>query len=70
MEKEIFKTYLGKKPKKIITKNKGFFEWFSDGKINIYENCILNQIKNNNGEKIALITINIEKNKKIFLFRT
>ena len=47
-------------PKTILDKNKK--NWFTDGKINVYENCILNNLAEKKNE-IAVITV--DKNKKI-----
>ena len=54
-----------KKPEEIlrIEKNNKYI-WFPDGKINLYENCISKNLKKN---KIAIITVNTKKNKKIYL---
>ena len=47
-----------KKPKTILVKkNDNRYDWFPDGKINVYDNCITNNLKKN-PYKIALITIN------------
>ena len=42
-----------KKPTKIFKINNGF-KWFYDGKLNVYENCVLK----NNENKIALTCVN------------
>ena len=53
-----------KKPKKVLKKkNKNYVEWFPDGKLNIFHNCININILKGLGNKIAIYNIN--KNKKI-----
>ena len=47
----------GNFPKKIFNNKGNKFEWFSDGKINIYYNCITRHIKNGNGKKTAIYYI-------------
>ncbi|MDC1049673.1 AMP-binding protein [Candidatus Pelagibacter sp.] len=60
--KQIDKLFWFKKPKTILTKkNDNNYNWFPDGKINVYYNCITSNI-NKNPLKTALITIN-KKNK-------
>ena len=47
-----------KKPKTILVKkNDNRYDWFPDGKINVYYNCITNNLKKD-PYKTALITIN------------
>ena len=59
-----------KKPKKALIEKKGHYpEWFSDGKINIYDNCILNNIKNGLSNKIALRTVNYKKEIKEYTYK-
>ncbi len=53
-----------KKPRKIITKNGNHYNWFPDGKINIYYNCVTLNIKKGLGKKTALITIDNQWNEK------
>ena len=50
------------RPKKIFKKKNNRFEWFSDGKINVYDNCIGKNLQKNQN-KTAIIFIN--ENKKI-----
>jgi len=59
-----------KKPKKALIKKKDHYpEWFSDGKINIYDNCILNNIKNGLSNKIALRAVNSKKEIKEYTYK-
>ncbi len=59
-----------KKPKKAFIEKRGHYpEWFSDGKINIYDNCILNNIKNGLSNKVALITVNYKKEIKEYTYK-
>ncbi len=44
-------------------KKDNYFDWYPDGKINVYDNCISNNIKLGLGKKIAIHCI--DKNKKI-----
>lgn len=45
-----------KSPTKILSQNeKGFYQWFSDGEINMSYLCLEEQINNGRGEQIALI---------------
>ena len=47
-----------KKPKINYKKNKkNSFIFFPDGKLNVYDNCIKNNIIKGHGKKIAIITI-------------
>jgi acetyl-CoA synthetase len=46
-----------KKPKKIISKNRNYYNWFPDGKLNIYYNCIKRHLTEGYGNKTAIITI-------------
>ena len=60
--KQIDKLFWFKKPKIILTKkNDNNYNWFPDGKINVYYNCITSNL-NKNTHKTAIITIN-QKNK-------
>jgi acetyl-CoA synthetase len=56
-----------KKPKTILFKNKFNYIWFKDGEINIYQNCISNNLKNFSKKK-ALIIYDKFKNKKTFTY--
>lgn len=48
-----------KKPKKIFKQKKNnYFEWFSDGKVNLTYNCIQKNLINGLGKKIAVIFYN------------
>ncbi len=59
-----------RKPKKVFVKKKDHHpEWFSDGKINIYDNCILKNIKNGLSNKIALRTSNLKKEIKEYTYK-
>ena len=61
--KESKKLIWNKPPKFILKKKKNnHYDWFPDGKINVYENCISNNLKKNK-KKIAIITV--DRNKKI-----
>ena len=52
----------GKKPKKIFKSKKDFFhEWYPDGRINIYDNCILKNIEKGFYNKTSIITVDAEK---------
>lgn len=46
------------RPKKILSKKKGRYVWFEDGKLNIFYNLITKNIDNNNQKKLALILVN------------
>ena len=60
----------GKKPKKILRSKKNFFhEWYSDGKINIYDNCISNNIVKGFSNKNAIITVNTKKEIKTYTYK-
>ena len=60
--KQIDKLFWFQKPKIILTKeNDNNYNWFPDGKINVYYNCITINL-NKNTHKTAIITIN-QKNK-------
>tara|TARA_Y100000591_G_scaffold330135_1_gene360307 strand:- start:1656 stop:3392 length:1737 start_codon:yes stop_codon:yes gene_type:complete len=46
-------------PKKVVKKKfNNRYDWFCDGKLNIYENCIENNIQNGYGDKNCIICIN------------
>ena len=46
-------------PKKCFTKlNNNKIDWFSDGKINVFHNCIQRHIDKGDGNKIAIIYVN------------
>ena len=50
-----------KYPKIAFRKNKNnHYDWFPDGKINLYDNCITKNLKKNRN-KIAIITVNQNK---------
>lgn len=52
------------RPKKVLKYKKyNYKEWFPDGQLNIYENCILENLKRGFSKKNALITV--DKNKQI-----
>lgn len=54
----------GKKPKIAFKKKSGnYFEWFPDGKLNIFTNCIANNLNSKMKNKVAFYNIN--KNKEI-----
>src|SRR6056300_857863 len=58
-----------KKPKTSFVKKKDYHpEWYSDGKVNIYENCILKHINNGLSNKIALTTCNLKKEIKKYTY--
>jgi acetyl-CoA synthetase len=58
-----------KKPKTSFVKKKDHHpEWYSDGKVNIYENCILKHINNGLSNKIALTTCNLKKEIKKYTY--
>lgn len=56
-----------KKPKKILEKKKHYFKWFKDGKINVYQNCVKNNLYRFQ-KKEALIIYDKNKNKKTYTF--
>ena len=58
----------GKKPKTSLTKNNNYLNWFPDGKINLYENCILKNLKKF-PKKIAIIALDKDKNIKKYNFQ-
>ena len=48
-----------KKPNLVLKKKKNFYqEWYPDGTLNVYENCISNNINSGLGSKIAIYTVN------------
>ena len=50
------------KPKKIYKIKKNFHtDWYPDGKLNVYDNCVSRHIKNDISKKISLITVNTDK---------
>ncbi len=57
-----------KKPKIILKKKKINFKWFVDGKINIYQNCVKDNLLKY-GTKEALIIYDKNKNKKIYTYK-
>ena len=66
--KEIEKLIWSKKPKNILKKDQNnHYTWFPDGKLNLYENCISNNLKENK-DKTAIITVNQDKEIKKYTF--
>ncbi len=57
-----------KRPKTSLTKNNNYLNWFPDGKINLYENCILKNLKKF-PKKIAIIALDKDKNIKKYNFQ-
>ena len=55
-----------KVPKKSVSRKKTSIHWYSDGKINIFKNCILKNIKNGFKNKTAIIFL--DENKKVKRF--
>ena len=52
-----------KKPnKELRVKKNNHYEYFPDGKLNLYENLIENNLLNGLGNKTAIITVDKEKN--------
>ena len=50
------------KPNLVLKKKKNFYqEWFPDGTLNVFENCISNNINRGLGSKIAIYTVNSKK---------
>ncbi len=49
-------------------KRNNFIEWFPDGKLNIFYNCITKNIKLNLGEKIAIYFVNENQEIKSFTY--
>ena len=49
--------YWGNKPKVAFNKKKNNFSWFPDGKLNVYQNCINENIKKGYGNKKAIYTV-------------
>ena len=48
---------MGSKPKITLKKiNSQIFNWYPDGKLNIYKNCISNHILRGDGNKACIIT--------------
>lgn len=45
-----------------------YFKWFPDGKINLYENCVIRHLKKSRNKK-AIITIDKNKNLKKYSFQ-
>ena len=58
------KALIWNKPPRLVLKKKenNHYDWFPDGKLNVYENCISCNLKKNK-KKIAIITV--DRNKKI-----
>lgn len=56
-----------KKPNKIFELNKKQFFWFKDGELNLFENCILNNLKKH-PNKTAIICYNKNKIKEEYTF--
>jgi len=57
------------KPKKILKSKKNFFhEWYPDGKINIYDNCITKNIEKGFYNKNAIITVNDQKKIQLYTY--
>ena len=57
-----------KKPKIILEKKKYNFKWFVDGKINIYQNCVKDNLLKF-AKKEALIIYDKNKNKKTYTYQ-
>jgi acetyl-CoA synthetase len=57
-----------KKPKKIISKDKNYYNWYPDGKLNIYYNCVKHHLDNGLGNKVAIITIDENWDEKIISY--
>ena len=57
---------MGKISKKDVSRKKTSIHWYSDGKINIFKNCILKNIKNG-FKQTAIIFLDEKKSKKIYL---
>ncbi len=56
-----------KKPKIAFRKKNGnYIDWFPDGKLNIFNNCITNNLKSKTRNKVAIYNVN--KNKEITSF--
>ena len=65
---EVKKLHWHKEPKIVFKKEKNNrYDWFPDGKINIYENCITKNLKKKN--KIAIVTVNQEKEIKKYSYK-
>ena len=45
----------------LIIKNDNYFNFFPDGKVSVYENCITQHIKNGLKNKTAIITVDSKK---------
>lgn len=56
-------------PTKICVKKENNYSWFSDGKLNIYYNCITKNILNGFGKKDAIITVDQKHNIKKFSYK-
>jgi len=55
-------------PKIVFKKDKNnHYNWFPDGRINLYENCITKNLKRKN--KIAIVTVNQDKEIKKYSYR-
>ncbi len=66
--KEAEKLVWEKKPRIVVKKSKSNrYDWFPDGKINLYENCITTNLKKKKN-KIAIITVSEEKKLKKYTF--
>ena len=51
------------------TKNNNFVEWFPDGKLNIFHNCITKNLKAGLKNKIAIYTVNEKKEIESFTYK-
>ncbi len=67
--KQSKKVHWYKKPKITLTKKKNnYVDWFPDGKINIFYNCITKNIELGLGKKIAIYFVNREKKIQSFSY--
>ena len=49
-------------------KNNNFVEWYPDGKVNIFHNCVTKNLELNLGKKIAIYFVNENKEIKSFTY--
>ena len=49
----------------VLLKKDNYIDWYPDGKINIFDNCISENIKLGFGKKVAIHCVNKEKQTKV-----
>jgi len=62
--------FWNKKPNKIFSSQKNyFFKWFEDGKLNVFSNCVIENINNGLADKVAIVTVNKDKKIEKFTYK-